>query len=177
MEKIINKRNFLLVKDDVGRAKPATRDLPPDGFTFGRADRRDQENAGVITSSWKMHEQSKPRDPERDFKRLNKMGLRNGITDAKDVKEFRQTHDARIEPTIGERARRRQHSVPETIAFGKANRPTTPINGIIANYYGETAHQEINEKYSLAHELVSAYSAANLIATAIEEARPWPPQA
>ena len=56
MEKIINKRNQLLVKDDIGRAKPATRDLPPDGFTYGKADRRDLENAGIITSSWKMHE-------------------------------------------------------------------------------------------------------------------------
>jgi Domain of unknown function (DUF4483) len=56
MEKIINKKNQLLVKDDVGRAKPATRDLPPEGFTYGKADRRDHENAGVVTSSWKMHE-------------------------------------------------------------------------------------------------------------------------
>ena len=59
MEKLINKKNQLLVKDDVGKAKPATRDLPPDGFTFGRADKKDEENAGKVTSSWKMHEQSK----------------------------------------------------------------------------------------------------------------------
>lgn len=155
MEKIINKKNQLLVKDDVGRAKPATRDLPPEGFTFGKADRRDSENAGVVTSSWKMHEQSKPRDPERDFKKLNKMGLRDGVVDARTLKEFREGHDARIEPTIGDRSRRRQQSVPEHLAFGKANRPSTPINGIISNYYGETAHQEIVEKYALSHELVS----------------------
>ncbi len=60
MEKLINNKNTLLVKDDVGRSKPSTRDLPPQGFTYGRPDRRDQENAGIITSSWKMHEQSKP---------------------------------------------------------------------------------------------------------------------
>jgi len=83
MEKIINKRNTLLVKDDVGRAKPATRDLPPQGFTFGKADKKDQENAGVITSSWKMHEQSRPSEPERDFKKLNKMSIKNGIVDSK----------------------------------------------------------------------------------------------
>jgi hypothetical protein len=91
----------------VGRAKPATRDLPPDGFTYGKADRRDQENAGVITSSWKMHEQSKPKDPERDFKKLNKMSIKEGAVDAKTLKGFRDGHDARIEPTIGERSRRR----------------------------------------------------------------------
>jgi hypothetical protein len=44
------------VKDDIGKCKPATRDLPPDGFAFGRPDKKDQEGAGVITSSWKAHE-------------------------------------------------------------------------------------------------------------------------
>lgn len=155
MEKIINKRNQLLVKDGVGRPKPGTRDLPPQGFTYGKADRKDQENAGIVTSSWKMHEQSKPRDSERDFKKLNKMSLHNGIVDSKTIKEFRQANDARIEATVGDRARRRQQSVPEHLAFGKANRPSTPINGIISNYYGETAHLDIIEKYGLVHELVS----------------------
>ena len=49
VEKIINKKNLLLVKDDVGRAKPVTRDLPPEGFTYGKADRRDHESAGIVT--------------------------------------------------------------------------------------------------------------------------------
>jgi len=77
-----------------------------------------------------MHEQSKPKEPERDFKKLNKMGLKSGVVDAKTLKQFRQGHDARIEPTIGDRSRRQQ-SVPDHLAFGKPNRPSTPINGII----------------------------------------------
>ena len=154
MEKLINKKNLLLVKDDVGKAKPATRDLPPDGFTFGKADRRDQENAGVVTSSWKLHAQSKPHEAERDFKKLNKMSIKEGVIDAKQQKDFRQSNDARIDSFIGNISRRRQQSVPENVAFGKANRPSTPINGIISNYYGVTAHQEIEEKYSLNFELV-----------------------
>ena len=32
------KTNVLLVKDDVGRAKPSTRTLPKDEFAFGRPD-------------------------------------------------------------------------------------------------------------------------------------------
>ena len=85
MEKIITGKgkNLLLVKDDVGKCKPATRDLPPDGFAFGKPDKKDQENAGVITQSWKQHEQSKAQNPERDFKKLNKIGIKNGVIDAK----------------------------------------------------------------------------------------------
>ena len=37
MEKIINKRKTLLVKDDVLRTKAATRDLSHQGYTFGKA--------------------------------------------------------------------------------------------------------------------------------------------
>ena len=85
MEKIIYGKgtNTLLVKDDVGKSKPATRVLPPDGFSYGRPDKKDQEGAGLVTSSWKHHEQSKPKDPERDFKKLNKMSIKNGAVDAK----------------------------------------------------------------------------------------------
>ena len=83
MEKVINNKNQLLVKDDVGKGKPATRDLPPDGFTFGKPDRRDVEGAGVVTSSWKAHEQSRAKEQERDFKKLNKVAIKSGVTDSK----------------------------------------------------------------------------------------------
>ena len=39
------KVNVLLVKDDVGRSKPATRRLPRDDFTFGKPEIRDLEGA------------------------------------------------------------------------------------------------------------------------------------
>jgi hypothetical protein len=58
MEKILTGKgtNTLLVKDDIGKSKPATRILPPDGFSFGKADKKDSEGAGLVTSSWKAHE-------------------------------------------------------------------------------------------------------------------------
>ncbi len=37
--------NHLLLKDDVGRAKPTTRALPPQYFIYGRAEIRDKEGA------------------------------------------------------------------------------------------------------------------------------------
>ena len=43
MEKITTGKgkNALLVKDDVGKAKPNTRDLPGEGFTYGKPDKKD----------------------------------------------------------------------------------------------------------------------------------------
>ena len=50
-----NKKNYLVLKDEVGKAKPSTRDLPGDDFAFGKADRNKQEGVGVITTSWLYH--------------------------------------------------------------------------------------------------------------------------
>jgi len=52
MEKVVKgaKNNILLVKDDVGRCKPSTRHLPPDGFAFGKVDQKDPEGAAVSKS-------------------------------------------------------------------------------------------------------------------------------
>ena len=41
-----HKYNVLLVKDDVGRAKQSTRNIPNESHTFGKAERRDPEDAG-----------------------------------------------------------------------------------------------------------------------------------
>ena len=85
MDKVLTGKgkNYLLVKDDVGKSKPVTRQLPPEGFTYGKPDKKDLEGAGLVTSSWKVHEQSKSKDPERDFKKMNKMGIKEGVIDPK----------------------------------------------------------------------------------------------
>ena len=41
--------NTLLVKDDVGRAKPSTRDLPPNTFSYGKAAVPDPEGVSQST--------------------------------------------------------------------------------------------------------------------------------
>lgn len=38
--------NHLLLKDDVGRSKPTTRELPYNNFVYGKPEIRDPEDAG-----------------------------------------------------------------------------------------------------------------------------------
>jgi len=45
----VNPRNVLLVKDDVGKAKPSTYDLPSSNFFYGKSSANDQEGAGIGT--------------------------------------------------------------------------------------------------------------------------------
>ena len=51
----------------------------------------------VVVAKWQMHQPStiKRNDP-RDFKKLNKMSLKEGKVTAKDQYNYRSTHDARI---------------------------------------------------------------------------------
>ena len=70
-------KNTLLVQDDVGLAKPSTRRLPGDNFTYGKAEYQDVEGAGQVMSNWKFHGQSKKSKPDRDFKKLNKMSVKH----------------------------------------------------------------------------------------------------
>lgn len=38
--------NVLLVKDTVGKSKPSTRELPAEGFAFGKSNEKDPEGVG-----------------------------------------------------------------------------------------------------------------------------------
>lgn len=53
MDSMHNRRNILLVKDDVGKAKPCTVRLPPAGFVYGKPDYKQEAGAGVCTGQWK----------------------------------------------------------------------------------------------------------------------------
>jgi hypothetical protein len=53
---LLGKRtNALLVKDDVGRAKPSTRALPREDFAFGKpAGPKTDESAADVTNNWQF---------------------------------------------------------------------------------------------------------------------------
>jgi len=91
---LLGKRtNVLIVKDDVGLAKPSTRTLPKDGFVFGKSNVHNTESAGEVTTSWKAHDPSMTKTakagPVRDFAKLNKLVIKDGATEAKANRAFR----------------------------------------------------------------------------------------
>ena len=72
MDRLIAKKNRLLVKDDVGMAKPCVLKLPPQGFVYGKPDTKQEEGVAVITGSWNYPKQSRGISSEVDFRKLNK---------------------------------------------------------------------------------------------------------
>ena len=60
------------------------------------------------------------------------------------MKEFRQSNDIRLPQKTGaatkEENKKVKLAIADQFAFGKPNRPSTPINGVISNYYGASAN-------------------------------------
>jgi hypothetical protein len=108
-----------------------------------------------VTTKWQLHTKSHitSQDP-RDFKKLNKMSLKSGSVNARDQYKYRASHDARIPFGLVED---KPVMLPgDEFCYGKRNRPQTPVTGIIANHYGETAGQELQQRYAHKKEAVSS---------------------
>lgn len=140
----------MLSRDDIGKSKPWTFKLPEGEFSYGKADRKDQEGAKEVTTSWAYHQQSKTSSADKDFKALNKIGIAKGAISAKDQAKLRKEKDIRIsqEP----KHKPSKGSVPQDVAFGVMNRPSTPIQAVISNSYGSYAEQELQEKLKISSE-------------------------
>ena len=73
----------------------------------------------------------------KDFRKLNKVVLREGATNAADNRAKRANHDLKLQPKYTARSSVSTSMPNASQAFGRANRPQTPVNGIINNAYGE----------------------------------------
>jgi len=83
-------KNILLARDDVGKPKPSTKDLPTAGHSYGVKNRQEEFGVGKLTSSWHLPAITLAKKGELDFKKLNKMGVPNKIIKPYQVREFRQ---------------------------------------------------------------------------------------
>ena len=126
------KTNCLLVKSDIGQTKPTTHDLPRGNHIYGKKSRPDEFGAGSLVSSWNETKQTVVVNVSQDFSKVNKMALKNKVTDAKALKGFRKEVDVKKVDRYDARPKLNKDNtdlVKNT--FGKQNRPSTPIKGII----------------------------------------------
>lgn len=82
MMRTVNQSNRLLTKDDVGKAKPCSIKLPPNGFVYGKPDTRDEDGVAIVTASWMYPQKSKGNVSAVDFLKVNKVSVfkRNSLT-------------------------------------------------------------------------------------------------
>ena len=92
----------------------------------------------------------------KDFKKLNKVVLKEGATSAAANRQLRGAHnDIKVIQKTSRTSKNMGASVPDS-TFGRANRPQTPINGIIMNNYGEESEANLQQKYAAWKQSVSS---------------------
>jgi len=99
-------------------------------------------NFNLVTTEWVFHQNSQIKKVEpRDFKRLNKMSLKEGSVNARDQYKYRSSHDARIHFGL---THEKPIKIPEeSFVFGKVTRAQTPFKGIISGDYGVEAGKDL----------------------------------
>ena len=91
--------------------------------------------------------------------KLNKRAAIDNCVTSKDNQKYRQTHDARIPFGVSALKHNRGVSLPnEAFSYGRANRPQTPVGGIISNSFGEAASQILQTRYGNIKEFKKAQS-------------------
>ena len=101
--------------------------------------------------SWKFHTSKPSSDANNpvNFTLLNKKSAMDGMVTAPQFKQFRKEHDVRIPFGVSAlKSHNRGISLPnEGFTYGRANRPQTPIMGIIGNNFGEAAGANLQDRY------------------------------
>jgi len=143
-------RNPLLVKDDVGSAKPSCYRLPPEDFAYGRPDMPDFEGAREVTMQWVAHHAEERKDSGvQDFKKLNKAALKNKVIDSRKLTQFRRENSAPLlitNPT-GPPPKVFPSEVVPSFTYGKKTRPSTPIAQVVSNQFAAEYQASLEEIY------------------------------
>jgi len=146
-------RNPLLIRDEVGKAKPSCFDLPNERFAYGRPGNHDQEGAREVSMYWVNHKPSPTREnPAPDFVWFNKQAASARVTTARDLAFYRKEHDS-LTPRYGVTARGpRSRAIPSDVmasfTYGKKVRPSTPIDEVISHRFAEEAEDELMRCYA-----------------------------
>ena len=162
--------NPLLVRPELAKCKATTYDLPGPGHTYGKALERDREDAGAVVASWQVHVKNPQAQPGVDFRTLNRDAIIQGNISAKDNDEFRK-HNA-DKPAYklkqGEAGGSKLYLPSEGNAdylYGKASRPSTPIEFLMTNSYQrsfvEDLHMDEKDAKFLALALMVVAAQAN----------------
>jgi len=155
--------NPLLVRPELAKCKATTYDLPGPGHTYGKALERDREDAGAVVASWQEHVKNPQAQPGVDFRTLNRDAIIQGNISAKDNDEFRK-HNA-DKPAYklkqGEAGGSKLYLPSEGNAdylYGKASRPSTPIEFLMTNSYQRSFVEDQKEQDVVDNEVTTRRS-------------------
>jgi len=136
----------LLKEPEVGKVRSPSYTLPDDSFTYGQFVSRDKEGAGEVINRWVFHSPTRAPAKVTDFRGLNKLSLSYGFHESRDLRGFRSTQSL-FRPQKTGTTSVRIVLPEEEFAFGKPNRPSTPMGAVMSNKYGAKAANESRQIY------------------------------
>lgn len=143
-------RNAVLVKDDVGKAKPTIYDLPHEGHAYGRSEPPDLEGAREVTMYWAAHVPRPHVGPVcQDFRKINKTAAKSGVVNAKQLADWRKGTDIKLIPPgpAGCLPKVIPSDVIPSFAYGRKSRPSTPIAAVVGNQYAAESEEMLDAIY------------------------------
>jgi len=151
--------NAVLLKDDVGRTRPACRDLPGEAHVYGRSNPLSSHDVREAMC-WVEHTPSAARPEEQDFQRLNKAALKEHALRPPEVTGFRNNHGTPPQRSRGQSSP--EAVVPSEVipgfSYGQRCRPSTPIRTVIQNHSGAEADRLQDAMYRESRERVQERS-------------------
>jgi len=150
---LVNTKNPLLARDDVGKSRPSCYDLPADGFAYGRPDNPDFEGAREVTMQWVSHT-PRPRvaDSAQDFRKLNKLAINDKACTAGAVAKHRKAINLPLSARStysGPAPKVIPSDVVPGFTYGKKTRPSTPIASVVSYQFSSEFEEDIGNMYEM----------------------------
>ncbi|XP_051539498.1 cilia- and flagella-associated protein 77-like isoform X2 [Myxocyprinus asiaticus] len=170
----------LLIKPTLGKTKSRGLSCPGPDFVYGTPTTVQDGGVPEAISSWQTHTMStRNRMAERDFIALNREGVKTGLVTAKELHQYRATHDIRRQPLTRESFRRSAPPrIPPDSLFGISNRPSTPISELMEYKYAQRwlEEQQAKDRVLQAHQLkkVQLGRIQDTRTTVLRKSRPLP---
>lgn len=82
--------------------------------------------------SWLVHQKTDPPAPKTDFKKLNKVVVKEGLSKAKDYGDYKKNHQV-VQNQRNRTNPKKENRTPidENFIFGKKERVSTPIGQVL----------------------------------------------
>jgi hypothetical protein len=170
--------NRLLVKDQLGKSRTPTYQLPGDNFTYGHVNKWDSEGAGQVALNWVKGKLSGTRRGRRNIVAENKASVGAGAPRGKALADYRAANPKYHRARKVERASRRTNPYShKELTYGRGSESSESVGNVMkpsnlrsgSNYdanYPDMSGQEMPGKMPLprptnSSDLLAAYSRAN----------------
>ncbi|KAB5528662.1 hypothetical protein PHYPO_G00142820 [Pangasianodon hypophthalmus] len=150
--------NPLIMKPKLGKTKSRGLSYPGPDFVYGAVTTLQDGGAAEALSSWhtpslSFSNSAQYRKAEQDFVALNRESVKSGLVTAKELQQYRATHDIR-RPAVSKSFRSAPVRLPQDITFGVPTRPSTPISALLEYKYGQRwlEEQQAKDRALLEHQ-------------------------